>query len=542
MSLLIVHRDADMAEELRHWATSLAVAWDSPFRLCHDFETARADLASNGPPAGLVVEVDLPPEGRHAGLALAREMRERWTAGKAIPVLLVAPMLDADLSNAITGMPDCMVVCEGGNLERDYRYALRCLLAVGDGQGDAPVAADPGYNIHIRVNANGDCSYEVRSLNAPVNLATRLRFGVDPKRLQALMAAVPTKSAGTDWIDKYRTIGEELMQALFREQADVYQELGVLRGLKMAAPATRLGLCFSVDREFYRIPFEALGGLNTAGDFRYWMEDWPLWRSLPEYARGGRSLFSRSEGSPQPLNCLLINASCGGQVRLPDPSQGPDARTTWQMSALPHAEDEIDEILDVLMEAMPARVGRVGVIEMENGTVQSTIWGPGQQGRPRPHREPFDQVLERLLTEGGPWHMVHFAGHSHFVGPEGSEIGYVFVPQRGAQPHDMPSPKALGIARMAAWLEDARFVFLSGCSSSHREFVYHLCARNVPAMSGYPWPILDDIAWQHSAHFYRQLLRLRSIEKALQASWLAMYASFSHAWAWASSQFVIQET
>ncbi len=62
----------------------------------------------------------------------------------------------------------------------------------------------------------------------------------------------------------------------------------------------------------------------------------------------------------------------------------------------------------------------------------------------------------------------------------------------------------------------------------------------MPALSGYPWPVLDNIAWKHSAHFYRRLLQSCSIEEALQKSWLDMYSEHSENLAWASSQFVIQ--
>jgi hypothetical protein len=166
-----------------------------------------------------------------------------------------------------------------------------------------------------------------------------------------------------------------------------------------------------------------------------------------------------------------------------------------------------------------------------NGGAHVISMSPGNPD-PMPHTRPI---------EDGPRELVHFAGHSHFAGTEGQEMGCVFVPRRNPLDRGMPLPQAVGITKMAAWLKGAGFVFLGGCSSSHREFVYHLCARNVPAMSGYPWPVLDRIAWQHAAHFYRRLLDTRSIEKALQLSWLDMYAEHGDAWAWASSRFVIQD-
>jgi len=403
--------------------------------------------------------------------------------------------------------------------------------------------SEPRHNIHIRVRANGDCSYEVRSLHAKLNpMRRQVRFGVDPQRLHGLMVSVPDHPGGSDWVGRYRSVGVQLMQALIREQADVLEAYGGVRALSAAEPGARIGMCFTVDRVFYRLPFESLGWVSPEGDFRYWMQDSPLWRSLPEYSDGQSSLFADADPPSRPLNCLLVNASCGGAVEVPEPNQGSERRVVRVLPHLVHAGAEINDIRNALQDAMPGGVRRIGIVEMIGGRTQTTFIGAGQTARPAPtsHARPFDQVLEHVLTQGEAWDLVHLAGHSHFAGPEGQEMGYVFVPRRNAVQRELPLPSPVGITKLASWLKGARFVFLSGCSSSQREFVYHLCARNVPAMSGYPWPVLDEIAWQHAPHFYRRLLATRSIEKALQQSWLDMYGDHGDAWAWASSRFVIQ--
>jgi hypothetical protein len=549
MSLLIVHRDPYMAEELESMARSVLDAGSDRARVCPDMATARVELAAGGPPMALVVESDLPDGGRQAGLALAIEMRARWTDGMAIPVVVVATASDLSLGKAVAALPACALVCEGGNLERDFQYALRCLLAHAQGIQAPAVLRPPSYYIRIRVDADGNCDYGVRSVKTHVNLDSHVRFGVDRSRLVKLLDRLPKSLPDEGWaladrIVMYQEVGEELTRALFREQIDVAQEYGVLLGLTRSAPTkTQVGLCFTVDKAFYRLPFEALR-LPTRGDAgRYWMEERPLWRSLAEYPLSRPMLFSADElDVPQsPVNCLLINAKCGGEVQMPAAGTQPDSASTVTLGAIAHADDEIMAITNVLLKAIPERVSSVVSIELgEDGAVVTTAWDRSGNANRRPrYGVGFEDVLEEMLTKEGPWQLVHFTGHSHFIGTGQSGVGYVFLPKataRGA----MHAPKPISIGKVASWLTDVRFAFLSGCSSSHSDFVYQLCARDVPALSGYPWPVLDNIAWKHSEHFYRRLLQSCSIEEALQKSWLDMFSEHRESWAWASSQFVIQ--
>lgn len=53
------------------------------------------------------------------------------------------------------------------------------------------------------------------------------------------------------------------------------------------------------------------------------------------------------------------------------------------------------------------------------------------------------RMLEQLLTGEGPWRLVHFTGHSHFVGSEEKGVGYVFVPKATTRaPCPRPSSSA----------------------------------------------------------------------------------------------------
>ncbi|SEL89381.1 CHAT domain-containing protein [Roseateles sp. YR242] len=544
MSLLIVHRNDYLTEELEAWAIGMVPAHFLPARVCHDMETARTALAAAEPPDMLVVESDLPGGGPHAGLTLTTEMRARWTDGRPVPVLLVAAAADHALRQAALELPVCSLIHTSGDLERDYQYALRCLVNEVEGKATPLTERPPCYYINVQVDASGNCGYQVRSVRTAVDLNSNVRFSVEPARLKNLLARMPTISDGVqpslkEWIDTYRSVGEELTRALFREHAEVLEEFTVMKGVTLASPGIRVGLCFSVDRSFYRLPFEALQ-FPARGISKYWMESAPLWRRLPEFSFSGQRLFAESSVPNAPLNCLLINARCGGAADMPNPIPGGTGRLHRTLDPLVHADKEIDSITTSIVQAIPRRVGRLVSISMDQGVVRTVTYHHDAKRIEATHAGHFEAVLERLLTQEGPWDLVHFTGHSHFEGTEEDGFGYVFVPRKAATRGAMPSPHAVGINKMAAWLNGVRFVFLSGCSSSHRDFVVQLCARNVPALSGYPWPVMENVAWEHSAHFYRRLLDSCSIEEALQKSWMDMYADHQENWAWASSQFVIQ--
>ncbi len=540
MSVVIAHRSIYMAEELRDLVLSLGVELPGPIRMCSDLAGVRADFDAHGAPLVLVTEVDLPGGGRQSGVALAREMRERWSD---VPICVVAPMHDQELSNALRGLSSVALICEGSSLEREFRHTMRRMLTPA-GTAAANEPSHPArYDVNFRLFSDGNCSYEVRSFNAAIPHTLQIRFGIDPQRLNALIEKTAKLSRGAAWRDDFQLIGFELTKTLIKEQADIAHDLGFLEGISAVSPS-KVGLCFTVDRSLYPIAFEAIG-LPRSSEYRYWLEQSPLWRRLPEIPMDRIPLFSYVDARQQPVNCLLINANCGGETQINigagDPTGQPSAVKVG-LTPLTGVEPEIEAILDEVMEAPPGCVGRIGHIWMKDGVVHTTVRRHDGTTEDMTHYRSFDQVLKDFLTTGEPWHLVHFAGHSHFIGEGKNAFGYVFLPVRGQNAHDMPKPKALGIPQLAQWLQHSRFVYLSGCVSSHHDFVFHLCSNNVPAMSGFRWAVNDALACEHSAHFYRSLFRTRSIEQALQETWVDMYANHRNDWVWASSQFVIHST
>jgi hypothetical protein len=541
MKMLIVHRDSYMRDLLEDCAKALFETPGLEVDMCASLAEANDELRRDEPPALLVVGTLLSDGSEADALALVQGTRRRWQAGKAIPAVLIAPTFTATLGRALRDMPELSVVCEGSRVERDFVYALNWRLPghVRLRAGTGIAEPRPRYTLILRIGADGLCSCRVKSSDVKVARPEDPRpFSVNRTQLQDILGRVPPGPEEADWNEAVKQIGAELVMLLIHGQAPVMQELYTVKGLALADEDIELGLCFEVDQALYPIPFEALKASDFRTDHRYWLQDALLWRSIPGCPASGRPLFRRARPDDRPINCLLIDAGCGGTVSLPNP-QAPSQRHIVELRPLTQIEGELDVIQAELMSSGINGIGRIRRVCIRKGAVHTIDTHAGQPDQEHRELGSFDEVLLRILQDEGPWDMVHFAGHSCFVGPAGQEIGYLFLPQQVGRGEDTV-PKAIGVASVARLLKDARFVYLSGCSSAHWKVVYDLCAHRVPAMAGYRWSIHDQSAQRCAKSFYHHLLRSRCIERAMQSSWNDSYGNARDDWAWASAQFVIQ--
>lgn len=534
MSLFILHHDPYMLEDLQRWAAEAAqrLSCDVSGRL--DLAGAAKDIEGK-PPHLLVIDTGLRGGEPRGWLALAKTVRTRWPS---VPICVVsASKVDAQLSQVVRELEPAIAVEEGSDLESSYVAALRRLTAhlVPAAPAAPPKTAlqdarahHARYDIGFRLYEDGNCIYEVRSNNTVPQYNNLIRFGVPPERLRALRMdsdALP----GGDWIGTYRRIGSELVKLLVLEQVPIAQDLAYIEGMCQVTNS-RVGLCFTVDKANYPIALESMPNPRRNGT-GYWLQYAPLWRQLANLPLSTSPVFS-DDGMPEgPVDFLLIDANCEGSVPSLDLS----------VTRVSGVVDEIRTVLQTLKCQPATRVGRIGHIRVENGQVCTTVWPDDRNPVDGEHEGlPFEDVLRSLLTKGEPWDVVHFAGHSHSVTRGGEDYGYVLLPRTPSDARPVPRPVALGVPRLADWLKRSRFVYLSSCNSSTRDFVFNLCAHQVPAMSGFRWKVQDELAWEHSAHFYKLLLEHRSIEDASQETWLAMFGDHGMDPVWASSQFVIQ--
>jgi hypothetical protein len=184
-------------------------------------------------------------------------------------------------------------------------------------------------------------------------------------------------------------------------------------------------------------------------------------------------------------------------------------------------------------------IGRIGRVWVENGQVMTSISAASQHPQdvePVPQRGSFRRVLSDMFAEKEPWHLVHYAGHSHYA----DKLGYLVLPHVGSAADDDAEPDYVGSSDFARWLRRTRFMYLSSCRGSSQGFVYDLCKQRVPAVAGFRWNIDDDKAQRHSQTFYEELFATRSIEAALFAAWNHMYGRHRKNPVWAASQLVLQ--
>jgi hypothetical protein len=228
--------------------------------------------------------------------------------------------------------------------------------------------------------------------------------------------------------------------------------------------------------------------LHTIGGYllrslfdNYRMLHFPIFRTVN--TKGiNPPLFKDEETRTKPINCLIIDANSSGEVELSTDTP------KIQLAPLTKAKDEtvkLEKLLNELKkegEAFPIAVGKVTRLFPKEG------------------EKSFCKRVENAL-ENGTWHIVHFAGHSHY--DEKDQKGYVFFPGKRGQ------PVFSEIEEFAQWLRkaDVRFVYLSSCSSADVDFVFQLAQQYIPAIMGFRWPIDDEKAMEHALVFYDKLLK-----------------------------------
>ena len=142
-----------------------------------------------------------------------------------------------------------------------------------------------------------------------------------------------------------------------------------------------------------------------------------------------------------------------------------------------------------------------------------------------PEQFPADQygaAVRAALTQR-PWHLIHYTGHSA-LGANGR--GYLVLgPDEGG---------LLDIEEFSERARQSQFVFLNSCGSADARFIMRLIERNIPAVAGYAWPVLDTVAYDFSLAFYENLFEgdepRRFLEYAFMRSKAKLHQSKSLAW------------
>jgi hypothetical protein len=545
--ILIAHRDTDVAQDIEDTLARRLGTEPMPgplFNTKHNGSHALAALDA-APTAVAVVELDLPLDRRSGptllgGLHFAEATRARHPT---LPLVFVAPFTSAELSTKIESLGNASLVLEGSSFDHDLQSNV--LLAIRPASpahpsaaaataASAPAAKKPRVRYVIELvlrKAPGDedryvAVYRVKSIGDPNPYRNELDIYIEPEHIQQLKADTAALQTSTNWKKEYQAIGERLFTLMLTRNFEIGVDLGRLdQRIRDRGVGSDIAICFIVDKAVYPIAFEALHDV-VGQNRKFWLERAPVWRQLGLPARE-KALFQDESTQDGPIDCLIVEADAVGRIE------------PWALrfDPLPSVRAEADWLAGHLGSQSGVRIGRIGRIRHDNGRVRTEILQDGRRVEEE-HDAPFAKVLENILTAGTPWHLVHYAGHSHY--DANRERGWLLLPGLQSASGEAPPLEQIGAATFAEWLQHTRLIVMSSCYGSSQAFVYNLCEYQVAAVTGFRWTIGDHTAGVHSRRFYEELFRRRSIEDALRETWKYMYDSHYDDRVWISSELVMQ--
>lgn len=484
--LLVIKKDDDMKEVLENLLGTLEKEefsgeddWEFILDFENNVEKAEKRLAADPVHYNLlIVELHIfadskstSYENKKLGLKFLQDLRS-----KNVPVssILICPTLDqevVDFQGSCTGDMSCELLSQtedwGENLKKKVKKSLTCPLEEEQRKlGKVDILLD------FEENKN---EYRMSGEGFSFNVARGALKGIDPFIKQDLIRRSKKLTRQNDWSEELHTIGGYLLRSLFDNNPDFHCDFKEI--VHKAGGEENIRIRYIVEENIHPIALEAL--LDRDDEYR--MLHFPIFRTVN--TKGiNPPLFKDEETRTKPINCLIIDANSSGEVELSTDTP------KIQLAPLTKAKDEtvkLEKLLNELKkegEAFPIAVGKVTRLFPKEG------------------EKSFCKRVENAL-ENGTWHIVHFAGHSHY--DEKDQKGYVFFPGKRGQ------PVFSEIEEFAQWLRkaDVRFVYLSSCSSADVDFVFQLAQQYIPAIMGFRWPIDDEKAMEHALVFYDKLLK-----------------------------------
>lgn len=267
---------------------------------------------------------------------------------------------------------------------------------------------------------------------------------------------------------------------------------------------------FIVDKDIYPALLEAVPypDLEDNDDSigGYWMEHAPLVRYVSD-RRKGHTLYQEEERIP--INILIIGSNTAGPVKLD--------KTNAEISLdnLANVNKECTELGSYLKKLKKGGIN-LGEILVIPSTPEELVG-----------RKTIQQALESQL-----WHIVHYAGHSHYDNDSGQ--AYIFLKDEDGY------VDPLKIEEFAGFLRKTKLLVLSSCTSAHQGFVFELAKHQVPAVLGYRTEIKDEYALRFTRDFYRILFDLKSVERAFYQARKNLYDDEKTRRAWTNPVLVLE--
>lgn len=263
----------------------------------------------------------------------------------------------------------------------------------------------------------------------------------------------------------------------------------------------KLKIRFMVKPSAHPVVLEALAECQDDDSWDYWMLKSPIYRqlmtrsALPYYEP---PLFKDHRRA----NCLIIKSDM-------EVGRNYVEKIGRELDPLDKIHDEANELRNFL-KGKPW-TGEVEILPENGGCCSSAM-------------------VEEWLTQKGPWHIVHYAGHSFCNGK-----GYLVF-------SGVNQPETTDSQTFSAWLRAAktRFLYLSSCHSSGAEFLYEIADYGIPSALGFRWEVNDNSASAHTRIFYEKLSECRCLDHAFLHTRRAMHDEYANEVTWAAPVLVMQ--
>lgn len=432
--------------------------------------------------------------------------------GSKIPSVLVVPSLTG-AEDVWPKANDLSFNCHVLNMSqqgKDWKDELikRSKFFLESGPDSDPLPEEiEAVNLDISVAADKkgkelwDVSFKVVG-GDPVD-AKPVTIEVDSRKVDRLIRwsqMMPTlQDNHPQWQGVLQDIGEELGEILLRN-ANFRERFSPL--IAMVGGPEKFRIRFKVKRSAHPVILEALAERNEDDRWEYWMLKSPIYRDLwTDHAVTVYQppLFQGDVSAP--YNCLIIKSNLDTDYYLEH--LGKD------LGPLKNVENEAD----FLKNTLPGNeiIGEVMTLPGKNEICTA-------------------ELVEEWLTKKGPWHIVHYAGHSFHRGK-----GYFVFPGER-------KPKLISSEKFSAWLRAAKtgFIYLSSCHSSEADFLYQLASYGIPSALGFRWDIRDDLAVEHAQIFYENLLNRHSLEYAFLHTRRDMHDLYYNEIIWAAPVLIMQ--
>jgi len=326
----------------------------------------------------------------------------------------------------------------------------------------------------------------------------------------------------SQWEDLMHEVGTTLGEQIYQEKLRLKQSFkkSFEKVLLQVGDIENLRIRFMIKGDYAQgIILEAL----TTAEKKFLMMQAPISYQVGSSYTRPFPLFLDPDTRKGPLNCLIIEADASGFVE----------ETNQDLGQLDNLRDETDWLLHYLEKLQQA------ALTDEEATQLGHILRLTSQEVPP--EEKFSDHLINILSRSGPWHLVHFAGHSVYhkkiVGDEIKGEGYFIFPGLKGDP-----PQALGVSKLSIEFRKAStcFLYLSSCYGGCAEFAIELANNFIPATLGFRWSVGDANALSHARLFYQHLFHSKDLEYALLKTRQELYHEHPADRGWAAAVLLQQ--